>query len=566
MGQNKILIYQLLPRLFGNTSDRNKFNGIIEENGCGKFNVISLKVLKTLKKSGYTHVWYIGILAHASTTDYTAYGIPKEYPEIIKGKAGSPYAVRDYYDVDPDLAVDVNNRMQEFEALIARTHEAGLKVMIDNIPNHLTRNYKSINKPANIKDFGENDNTSLAFSSQNNFYYLPSQPLDLQSVVGDLQHTDYKEFPAKVTGNDSFTNQPSRYDWYETVKLNYGVDYLHGHSHHFNPIPDTWLKMRDVLLFWAAKKIDGFRCDMAEMVPVEFWRWAVKEVKTQYPNVIFVAEIYNPSVYRDFLAGNTFDYLYDKVGVYDTLRDVACGHKPSSDITFALNAVGDIQDKMLNFLENHDEQRLASDYFLGTGERGKAAMIVTACVGKNPVMVYAGQEFGERGMDMEGFSGQDGRTTIFDYWSVDTLRKWNNNGKWDSKLLTKEELSLQQFHYRLITLCNEEKAISDGLFYDLMSANYENPQFDSTRQFAFLRSDKKELLLIVVNFDNEEREVNVHIPEHAFDFFEFENVNSGKLIPLLEKGEEFVFERGSVNVRIGGNEGNIYRIIREPLF
>jgi glycosidase len=559
----KIFIYQLLPRLFGNTSGKNKFNGTIEENGCGKFNDISLKVLKDLKKSGYTHMWYIGVLAHASTTDYTVYGIPKEYPEIIKGKAGSPYAVRDYYDVDPDLAVDVNNRMQEFEDLIARTHKVGLKVIIDNIPNHLARNYKSVSKPKSIKDFGETDNTSLAFSAQNNFYYISDKFLDLQSVVDESTHIDYKEFPAKVTGNDSFTNQPSRYDWYETVKLNYGVDYMYRHSHHFNPVPDTWMKMRDILLFWANKKVDGFRCDMVEMVPVEFWRWAIKEVKAQFPDIIFVAEIYNPTIYRDFLADNTFDYLYDKVGLYDTLRDVTCGYRPSSDITFVLNTVGDIQDKMLNFLENHDEQRLASDYFLGCGERAKAAMIVTACVGKNPVMVYAGQEFGERGMDTEGFSGQDGRTTIFDYWSVDTLHRWNDNGKWDSKLLTKNEQKLQKFYQKLITLCNDEKAISDGFFYDLMSANYENPVFDSTRQFAFLRSNKKELLLIVVNFDNVEREVNVHIPQHAFDFFGFENVSERKLMPLLEKGEEIVFSRGSLSVKVRGNNGDIYKILMD---
>ncbi|MDR0333131.1 MAG: alpha-amylase family protein [Dysgonamonadaceae bacterium] len=561
MKSNKLFIYQLLPRLFGNTSDRNKFNGTIEENGCGKFNDISLKVLKELKKSGYTHVWYIGILAHASTTDYTTYGIPKEYPEIIKGKAGSPYAVRDYYDVDPDLAVDVNNRMEEFEDLIARTHKVGLKVIIDNIPNHLARNYKSVAKPRNVKDFGETDNISLAFSAQNNFYYLPNQSLDLQFVVDNPNRIDCKEFPAKVTGNDSFTNQPSRYDWYETVKLNYGVDYLNGKLNHFDPIPNTWLKMRDILLFWANKKVDGFRCDMAEMVPIEFWRWAIKEVKAQFSDIIFVAEIYSPTIYRDFLADNTFDYLYDKVGLYDMLRDVACGYKPSSDITFALNAVGDIQDKMLNFLENHDEQRLASDYFLGCGERAKAAMIVTACVGKNPVMVYAGQEFGERGMDTEGFSGQDGRTTIFDYWSVDTLRKWNDNGKWDSKLLTKNEQILQQFYQKLITLCNDEKAISNGSFYDLMPANYENPAFDSTRQFAFLRSNKKELLLIIVNFDNVERKINVHIPQHAFDFLGFENMNSGKLTPLLEKKtKEVAFSKENLTVTIGGNDGEVYRV------
>lgn len=561
MKNNKIFIYQLLPRLFGNTSQKNIFNGTIEENGCGKFNDITDDVLKQLKKSGYTHIWYIGILSHATVTDYSKYGIPKDYPEIVKGNAGSPYAIKDYYDVDPDLAVDVENRMQEFEALVERTHRAKLKVIIDNVPNHLARHYKSLRKPGEIKDFGADDDNTVSFSTNNNFYYLPGQTLELQLSPAKLANVAYYENPAKVTGNDCFTNQPTQYDWYETVKLNYGVDYLNGRTTYFNPIPDTWVKMKDVLLYWAEKNVDGFRCDMAEMVPLEFWQWAIPQVKAQFPHIIFFAEIYNPTVYRNFLAGNIFDYLYDKVGLYDVLRDVACGYRPSSDISFTLNSVGDIQHKMLNFMENHDEQRMASDYFLKSGEKGKAAMIVTSCIGANPVMVYAGQELGERGMDEEGFSGKNGRTTIFDYWSVDTLRRWNNNGKWDDKLLTEEEKELKTFYSDLLKLCNQEPALSSGLFYDLMPANYENIEFDSTKQFAFLRSNKKEVLLVVANFDNEEKEVNVYIPHHAYQFFEMQPCEKGKVQPLLNKHEPISFSQDNpLRIKIKANAGEIYKI------
>ncbi|RNC64513.1 alpha-amylase family protein [Proteiniphilum sp. X52] len=558
----KMFIYQLLPRLFGNKAADNKTNGSIEENGTGKFNDISDTVLQKIKASGYTHVWYIGVLAHASTTDYTAYGLPAEYPEIIKGKAGSPYAVRDYYDVDPDLAVDVPGRMAEFEALIRRTHAAGLKVIIDNVPNHVARNYRSVNKPSGVKDFGEGDDTSQAFSPQNNFYYIPGQPLEIHRSHRESTAPAYNEFPAKATGNDCFSHRPTQSDWYETVKLNYGVDYLNGRKPHFDPIPDTWIKMRDILLYWAEKDVDGFRCDMAEMVPLAFWRWAIPQVKGQFPNIIFLAEIYNPSVYRDFLADNVFDYLYDKVGLYDVLRDVSRGHRPSSDITYALNDVGDIQHRMLNFMENHDEQRLASDYFLKEGSKGKAAMIATCCVNTNPVMIYAGQELGERGMDEEGFSGRDGRTTIFDYWSVDTLRRWNNNGRWDDALLSGEEKQLQQFYRRLITLCNKEAALADGLFYDLMPSNYENREFDSSRLFAFLRSDKKELLLVITNFDDAIQECTVHIPRHALTFFEITDTGRGVLTPLLhENGKELPFMSGSpVRISLDPYSGEIYRI------
>ena len=562
MQKNKIFVYQILTRLFGNKNSRNKPHGTIEENGSGKFNDITDIVLNELKEAGYTHVWYIGALAHASATDYTEYGIPRQFPEIVKGKAGSPYAIRDCYDVDPDLAVNVKKRMQQFEELVARTHNAGLNVLIDFVPNHVARNYQSIAKPKHVEDFGEKDDTSVVFAPHNNFYYLPGQPLDLQFLRDKGVEVNYVENPAKATGNDCFANKPSEYDWYDTVKLNYGVDYLNERRRCFDPIPNTWKKMRDILFFWAAKDIDGFRCDMAEMVPLEFWKWVIPQIKAQFPDIIFFAEIYNPSVYRDFLADNTFDYLYDKVGLYDVLRDVACGYRPSSDITFILNAVGDIQHRMINFMENHDEQRIASDFFLKSGEKGKAAMIVTACINVNPVMIYFGQELGERGMDEEGFSGKDGRTSIFDYWSVDTVRRWNNNGKWNEELLTEEEIRLRKFYHKLIRLCNREKALREGLFYDLMYANYENPDFNSMKQYAFVRGDYKDFLLVIANFSNEEEEVTVWIPDHAYDFFKVNQHERAIAVPLLAE-EKFPIDFSWTNplkVKIKANEGEIYKI------
>lgn len=560
--REKLFIYQMMPRLFSNRNGTNRHNGSLAENGCGKFNDLSHSLLRNLRIDGYTHIWYIGIPAHASATDYTAYGIPKQYPEIIKGKAGSPYAIRDYYDVDPDLAEDVSRRMEEFEALVDRTHQAGLKVITDFVPNHVARNYCSVAKPSGFKDFGDDDNDSVAFSPQNNFYYLPGESLKIQLPTERQAEFCYQESPARATGNDCFTHMPTTYDWYETVKLNYGVDYLNGKQAYFEPLPDTWLKMKDILLYWASKNVDGFRCDMAEMVPLPFWQWVIPQVKEHYPHIIFLAEIYNPSAYRDFLGENLFDYLYDKVGLYDVLRDVSCGYRPSSDITFALNNVGDIQHKMLNFLENHDEQRLASDYFLKEAYKGKAAMIVTAAINSNPVMVYNGQELGEKGMDNEGFSGVNGRTSIFDYWSPDTLRRWNNNGQWNNKLLTPQERELKAFYHRLITLCNKEEALSNGLFYDLMPVNYENDEFDSTKLFAFLRGNERELLLVVTNFGRTPRECTLHIPQHAYSFFGIDASDEGTLTPLLEeKGETLLFTPGfPYHVQLNGYSGEIYRI------
>ena len=517
MELNKVIIYQVFTRLFGNRCTTCKENGTLAENGCGKMNDFTIETLKLIHSLGVSHIWYTGIIRHASETDYTRYGIPRQTPAVVKGRAGSPYAIVDYYDVDPDLAVDVDNRMQELEDLIERTHQTGMKVIIDFVPNHVAREYHSICKPEGVRDLGENDDTTQHFSVKNNFYYCWGQPLKWEG---------YSEQPAKATGNDHFDAHPGRDDWYETVKLNYGVDYCDagGRSEHFDPVPDTWHQMLDVLNYWADKGIDGFRCDMAEMVPVAFWEWAVSSVKERHPDLIFIGEVYQPSAYRQYIHAG-FDYLYDKVGMYDCMRDVVTGRRCAADITSQWQATDDIQEHMLYFLENHDEQRIASDFFAGNGRKGFPAHLVSVLLRKNPYMLYAGQEYGERAMDKEGFSGVDGRTTIFDYWTVNTLYR----GYFDRRKRTKEEKELFAAYQQVMVLANQEKAVSCGEMYDLM---YANPQL-ADRQFAFLRKDKHELLLIVANFSEQDVSVHVNIPQHAFDFLKLTGRDSVMATDLL---------------------------------
>ena len=485
------------------------------------------KALEQIRNLGCTHIWYTGVIEHASKTDYSSYGIAVDNPDVIKGEAGSPYAIRDYYDIDPDLAKDPAKRIREFELLVERTHKAGLKVIIDFVPNHVARQYHSDSKPAGVRDLGEDDDTSCSFSPQNNFYYLHSEQLHLDNI---LQGSTYQEVPAKATGNDNFTSWPNRNDWYETIKLNYGIDIISGRQVHFCPTPDTWQKMLQILLYWASKGIDGFRCDMAEMVPVEFWEWALPQVKTAYPNIVFIAEVYNPALYRDYIHRGKFDYLYDKVGLYDTLLNVCRGQSTQS-ITSCWQSVDDIREHMLNFLENHDEQRLASDFLLGCGEKALPALLVSSLM-PSPFMLYFGQELGERGMDEEGFSGRDGRTTIFDYWSVSTIRRWRNKGRFDGKQLTEEEISLQQTYQSILQLREQEPYTSEG-FYDLMYVNRH-----LHRQYAFVRHSGKKFSLIVANFSNQEETVSINIPKHFFEFTgikekenkTFSNVLNGKKI------------------------------------
>lgn len=524
--KEKVIIYQVFTRLYGNRNTTRQENGSIEENGCGKMADFSSEVLKDITQMGVSHIWYTGIIRHATTTDYTAYGIPRQHSAVVKGRAGSPYAITDYYDVDPDLAVNVKERMQEFEQLVVRTHEAGLKMVIDFVPNHVARQYHSICKPQGVKDLGEDDNPNCGFDPvHNNFYYCPGQRL---VPYFDLYHGEeepYIEEPAKATGNDHFDNTPNKNDWYETVKLNYGVDYYAGGIGHFEPIPDTWKKMTDILLFWASKGIDAFRCDMAEMVPAEFWAYATKIVKKKYKNIVFIGEVYNPQEYRRYIASG-FDWLYDKVGMYDTMRNVICHHAPASAISGAWQQTDDIRDHMLYFLENHDEQRIASDFFAADAVKGIPAMIASLLMQQNPFMLYAGEEYGECGMDKEGFSGNDGRTTIFDYWSIDTLCRAAE------KKLTAKEKKLFDIHKRVLLLARKEKAIREGVFFDLM---YVNGSLE--HQYVFLRKAGRDLLLVAVNFDDYAVAIDINIPAHAFDFLK---VKEGvyEAIDLLTKDKD----------------------------
>lgn len=545
----KVIIYQIFTRLFGNRSLSRKENGSVAENGCGKFADFTPTVLKDIRSMGITHVWYTGVIRHATQTDYTRYGIPCQHPAIVKGKAGSPYAITDYYDVAPDLATDINQRMTEFERLVERSHAAGLKVIIDFVPNHVARQYQSVCKPKKVKDLGETDNREHGFDPQNNFYYCPGQRFDPYFDLYHGEQEPYLEEPAKATGNDHFDNAPGKNDWYETVKLNYGVDYYAGRVGHFDPVPDTWQKMTDILLFWAKKGIDGFRCDMAEMVPAEFWRYATDIVKKKYKKLVFVGEVYNPNEYRRYLAAG-FDWLYDKVGMYDTMRSVICQQASTHAISHAWQQTDDIRAHMLYFLENHDEQRVASDFFAANAQKGVPAMLASVLLQQNPFMLYAGEEYGERGMDHEGFSGNDGRTTIFDYWSIDTLCRAAD------KKLTDEEKALYDIHVKAMQLARQEKAVSDGLFFDLM---YVNGHLQ--RQYAFLRRVEGELLLVAVNFEPHDVTIDVNVPAHAFEYLSVqEKVVIGTDLLTKEKLAMNLKKDGAVRMEVKAYGGRVWKV------
>lgn len=510
---HKLIIYQVLVRVFGNTKTRNKPYGAISENGCGRFEDFSAKVLQSLADFGLTHIWYTGVLEHSSTTDYPAHGIAGDDPHIVKGRAGSPYAIRDYYDVCADLAVDPSRRMQEFEAMLQRTHEVGLKAIIDFVPNHVARSYHSDVNPGNVPDLGAMDDRTVLFARDNNFLYLKNQrftpPSDYRPLPGirtPFSAPRYSEFPARVTGNDIYSADPSVNDWFETVKLNFGVDPVPPHTCHFDPIPRTWTQLLDILLYWCEKGVDGFRCDMAEMVPAEFWEWVIPCVKTRFPEVIFIAELYKPDLFVLYFEKGYFDYIYDKVSLYDTLAGVLRGTAFADDVSQTARSVARFSEKMLSFMENHDEQRLASPYFAGDPFTALPAVSLCATLSPGPFMIYFGQEFGEPALGAEGFSGDDGRTSIFDYCSLPELQKWYNRGACDGGLLSESQKQLYTFYIRLIAVCRGSEAIGAGGFYDLQYLNrhYQSEGYDERYVYAFIRHTPREQVLVIVNFHRSE--------------------------------------------------------------
>lgn len=516
-----INIYQLFPRLFGNKNTHQAFDESKDINGCGTFADIDDRALEAIKDLGITHIWLTGIIRHASSSSYEDLGIYPSHPHITKGKAGSPYAIVDYYDIDPDLATDPAKRMLEFECLVERIHKHGMFVIIDLVPNHVARQYHSIAAPHDIVDFGSSDDNSSAFKPSNNYYYCPNETLVVPQYHNDDITEPYHEYPAKASGNDIFSAHPSHNDWYDTIKLNYGLDYQNN-SYHFDPTPDTWCKIYNIVRYWQSKNIDGFRVDMAEMVPIEFWRWLIKNINTTR-EMTWIAEIYQPNNYHSYSEAG-FDFLYDKVGMYNKLEAIFRYGHPAHSIGDCWRSLNGLDDKMLRFMENHDEVRLASPYFYGDPLAALPAVAVAALMNRGPFMIYNGQESGEDANGAVGYSGDDGRTTLFDYHNMPMHQRWMNDGNFDGGLFSDQQKRVFSFYRQILHLRNNSYAISEGCFYDLMWVNPESEAFDARNIYAFLRYHHDERLLIVTNFSpNDSKNIMLKIPRHAMQLMGIDN-------------------------------------------
>ena len=570
----KEVVYQVFTRLFGNTNTNNKAWGTIEENGVGKFSHFTDLALNEIKDLGVTYIWYTGVPHHALIRDYSSIGVSNDDPEVVKGRAGSPYAVKDYYNVNPDLAENPANRLQEFEALIARTHKAGMKVIIDIVPNHIARKYEGKNNPEGVRDFGADDDVSIEYKRDNNFYYIPNTPFEVPDGIVTLNGENnllidgkFNEFPAKWTGNGSRRAKPDKNDWYETVKVNYGIrpdgskDFpelpagfdTKSCQEHFDfwadkDVPSSWKKFRDIALYWISKGVDGFRYDMAEMVPYEFWSYLNSAIKVKSPNAFLLAEVYNPNEYRNYIRLGKMDFLYDKVETYDHLKAVIQGKTWPDGLSDIQNRMADIEHNMLHFLDNHDEQRLASPEFAGSPQKGKPMMVVSTTISSSPTMIYFGQEVGEAGNENAGF-GTHSRTSIFDYIGVPNHQRWMNGGKFDGGQLSTDEKDLRDFYKRLLNFSINSTALMGG-FQEIQSINRQSTKDYDAGLYAFVRWSDFQKLIVVTNFSSE-KSSNFELKIPA-DIIQKWNLKEG-LYTIIDQ----LYFKSSTQLRVENGEGRI---------
>jgi len=588
---NKKVVYQVFTRLFGNTNTTNKPWGTIQENGVGKFSDFTEKALKEIKDLGITHIWYTGVPHHALVTDYSEYGISNDDPDVVKGRAGSPYAVKDYYNVNPDLADDPTNRLEEFRSLIERTHNAGLKLLIDIVPNHVARKYEGGSTPEGHEPFGANDDSTIEYHKDNNYYYISKEsfkvPVWLNGYLplGGEKHPmadgKFDENPAKWTGNGSRLAQPDINDWYETVKINYGVrpdgsndfetlpdefaqkDYkAHYAFWSDKDLPDSWIKFKDIAMYWLDMGVDGFRFDMAEMVPVEFWSYMNSNIKMKNPDAFLLAEVYNPNLYRTYIFKGKMDYLYDKVEFYDSLKHIMQGHGWTDHMPVVQKGMQDIEHQMLHFLENHDEQRIASPDFAGSAEKGKPAMVVSATISTSPTMIYFGQEVGEPAKEHAGF-GSPTRTSIFDYVGVPNHQRWVNNKKFDGGQLLPDEKELRDFYKRLLNFTIGSEALM-GEYADIHYYNREHTENYNHRVLSYVRWSRNEKLIVISNFDaNESYSFEIKIPPEIINQWQLQEGSikvKDALYGKTEKELKIIDGIGKLDLEIAPLESFIFKL------
>ena len=226
-----------------------------------------------------------------------------------------------------------------------------------------------------------------------------------------------------------------------------------------------------------------------------------------------------------------FNAVYDDP-TYKVLKGIYDGPRWANDIDGAVTS-DFIYQNSLRYAENHDEVRLAGRNNWGSVgmEVGRPVAAIIYGIGCGPVMIYNGQEVGEPADGVEGFGGDDARTTIFDYWSMPELVKWVDGHKYDGALLSKEQKGLRAYYAKLLKLVGEP-GFRFGGYHALNAANTRAARFGTIEgdpasghwMYAFLRYDSRsqQRWLVVANLHRSAdfTEVHVHIPADAVQWLE----------------------------------------------
>ena len=582
----KELIYEIVPRVFGNKIPSQKPWGTSQENGVGKFNDITDLALQQIKELGATYIWYSGVLEHSSLSDFSSIGVDSDDPDIVKGRAGNLFAIKDYYDVDPDLAQNPIKRLEEFTSLIDRTHKNNLKVIIDIVPNYVARNYKSQTSSKKRPDFGADDATS-EYNRNNNFYYVQNTAFFVPIIENykplngenhSLLDGKFAENPAKWSGSGSAA-MPNPSDSFDVVKLNFGqnngqdefpelpVNFdMQPVAAHLNfwkdkDVPDTWKKFKDIALFWMDKGVDGFRFANADQVPVAFWSYLNSAIKVKYPDAFLLGEVNDEKRYRQFIRVGKMDYVYDKNGLYAKQAQILKGKIDPDQLVYAVKSIEDISANVVNFIENHDLNRIASAEFGSNGHKAKPLMTIATTISASPTIIYFGQEVGEPAKQESGF-GKANQTSLYDYTNVPNHQRWMNDGKFDGAKLKFEEKLLRDFYQRLLRFSAQSNAIA-GEYEQLQTANKDSKGYDADI-FSFVRFSDNEKLLIVVNYsDSKSSYFDLKIPTSVILKMKLRDGNyiikdqlygKSTLKLTVDKGQ------GSVTLTLAPSESFIYQI------
>ncbi len=516
---SNVVIYELPVRTY-------LAKGAHEEN-TGKLSYLTIEVLKEIKELGVDYIWIAGILENAN---------PKIVdPDVVKGDAGSFYAIYDNWDISSQVG-----NLDEFDALIERAHSIGLRVLIDFIPNHTARVHKTDVVCKEEIDFGKGENPNENFSLDNNFYYLGSNSTfvppktSLPGVDGFFDMDIFMpgiqfESPARVTGNNVLSALPQYHDWYETVKLNYGLN-LFSDGKPFIGASKTWKQMLDVAIYWLNKGVDGFRVDVTHGVAVEFWYYFINEVRKVQPNAFFVAEAFeeDPIKSTGFSLEKLFDAGFDSVlngPMYWNLRRQALLSQNMNSSTYyhspgSRKSILDNGYSFTHYMGNHDEVRLASSFFAPSLESrvdrawlGLAYSIYAALLPGN-FLIHGGDEFQEEASLPGVFGGYDGRTSIFDFVYQPQTRTWlyEERPHW---MINFREMYRRLFSLKKRIPFNIKHSTSNPTFIDLMKIN--DSKNISKWVSAYVRFFNNERYLVVMNADpHNSHEVTIHFTSRRF--------------------------------------------------